>query len=150
SPEAMARVMPRLFVEEFGLLPLRVAGSRILYLGFEDRLDASVALAVEQMSELQAESGLVNAAQGKAARSRLLECEAVAVRLESAADTDTLAARVTAILEQKQPAASRLVRLHEHYWLRVWLERGAAGRMGSLPVTGEDVFDYVFSVGVRA
>ena len=59
SPEAMALVMPKIFVEEFGLLPMRVAGSRILYLGFADRLDASAAFATEQMTELKVESGVV-------------------------------------------------------------------------------------------
>src|SRR6185437_3571236 len=38
SPEAMALVMPEVFVERFGLMPLRIAGSRILYLAFEDHL----------------------------------------------------------------------------------------------------------------
>ena len=56
----MALVMPRQFVEEFGVLPLRVAGSRLLYLGWEDRLNASVAYAVEQMSGMKVESGLVD------------------------------------------------------------------------------------------
>lgn len=149
SPEAMARVMPRLFVEEFGLLPLRVAGSRILYLGFEDRPDASVALAVEQMTELQAVSGLVQDEPLRAARSRLLECDAVSVTLDAVSDADALAAKITAILEQKQPMESRLVRLHGYYWLRMWMERGTVGKLGSLPVTGDDMRDYVFTLGAR-
>ena len=58
-----------------------------------------------------------------------------------------MAARITAILEQKQPIASRLVRLHQYYWLRMWLESGAMGKAGSLPATSEDVMDHVFTVG---
>jgi len=150
SPETMARVMPRLFVEEFGLLPLRVAGSKILYLGVEDRLDASVTLAVEQMTELQVVSGLVTAPQLMIARSRLMECETVAVRQEQLSDADTLAARITAILEQKQPVESRLARVHGYYWLRLWMERGTVGRLGSLPTTGEDMRDYIFTLGARS
>jgi hypothetical protein len=147
SPEAMALVMPKLFVERFALLPLRVAGSRILYLGFADRLDASAALATEQMTELKVESGVVEGTQFGAARSRLLACEGVEVKLEKAEDKDAMAARITAILEQKQPIASRLVRLHQYYWLRLWLESGAIGKVGNLPGTGEDVKDHVFTVG---
>jgi hypothetical protein len=60
-----------------------------------------------------------------------------------------MAGRITAVLEQKQPIASRLVRLHQYYWLRMWLESGALGKVGSLPATGEDVRDYVFAVGTR-
>ena len=72
TPERMALVMPRLFVEEFGAVPLRVRGERVLQLGFEDKLDASVALVVEKMTELQVQSGLVAGAQLRVARQRLL------------------------------------------------------------------------------
>ena len=61
------------------------------------------------------------------------------MKLEVAEDKDAMAARITAILEQKQPIASRLVRLHQYYWLRIWLESGALGKAGNLPVTSEDV-----------
>jgi hypothetical protein len=148
SPEAMALVMPGMFVEFFGLLPLRVAGTQILYLGFSSQLDASAALAVEQMTGLKVESGVVESAQFEAARSRLLACDGVEAKLETAEGRDAMAARITAILEQKQPIASRLVRLHQYYWLRIWLESGALGKAGNLPVTSEDVVDHVFTVGV--
>jgi hypothetical protein len=147
APQEMALVMPKLFVEKFELLPLRVAGSRILYLGFDDRLDATSAFAVEKMTELKVESGLVEGAQFQIARRRVLECRGVEMKLETAADEDVLAARMTAILEQKKPVASRLVRLHQYYWMRIWLENGAAGKVGSLPRTGEDVNDYIFTIG---
>jgi hypothetical protein len=147
APEAMALAVPKLFVEKFELLPLRVAGSRILYLGFDDRLDATSAFAVEKMTELKVESGLVEGAQFQTARSRLLEYRGVEMKLETVADEDVLAARMTAILEQKKPVASRLVRLHQYYWMRVWLESGAVGKVGSLPRTGEDVMDYIFTIG---
>ena len=67
-------------------------------------------------------------------------------KLETVEDKDAMAARITAILEQKQPIASRLVRLHQYYWLRMWLESGALGKAGSLPVTSEDVKDHVFTI----
>jgi hypothetical protein len=150
SPEAMALVVPKVFVEKFGLLPLRVAGSRILYLGFADRLDASAALATEQMTELKVESGVVEGRSFEAARIRLLACDGVEMKLEAAEDKDAMSARITAILEQKQPIASRLVRLHQYYWLRMWLESGALSRgAGNLPVTSEDVKDHVFAVGAH-
>jgi hypothetical protein len=148
SPEAMALVMPKIFVETFGLLPLRVAGSRILYLGSMDRLDASVAFAMEQMTELKVESGVVEGEQFEAARRRLLACDGVEMRLESLEDKDSMSARITALLEQRQPLAARLVRVHQYYWLRMWLESGALGRVGSLPgAAGEDVMDYGFTIG---
>ena len=145
SPEAMALVLPRIFVEKFGLLPLRIAGARILYLGFADRLDASAAFAIEQMAELKVESGIVEGSLYEAARKRLLACDGVETKLDMVEDKDAVAAKVTAILEHKQPIASRLVRLHQYYWLRLWLESGAMSNVGSLPRTEEDVIDYVFT-----
>jgi hypothetical protein len=149
SPEAMALVMPKVFVERFGLLPLRVAGSRILYLGFADRLDASAAFATEQMTELKVESGVVEGTQFEIARRKMLACDGVDVKLEKVEDKDAMAAKITAILEQKQPIAARLVRLHQYYWLRLWLESGVIGRAGTLPATGEDMKDHVFTVGAE-
>jgi hypothetical protein len=96
---------------------------------------------------LKVESGLVEGAQFQTARSRLLEYRGVEMKLETAADEDVLAARMTAILEQKKPVASRLARLHQYYWMRVWLESAAVGKVGSLPRTGEDVMDYIFTIG---
>jgi hypothetical protein len=147
SPRAMALAVPRDFVEEFGLLPLRVAGGRILYLGFEDHLDAAAALALEQMSELKVESGLVPTEEYAAARRSLLECEGVPVKTAVVAEADSLAAKITAILEHKQPVASKLVRIHQYYWLRLWLESSAKSGSGTLPRDSEDVLDYVFTVG---
>ena len=147
SPEVMALVMPRMFVEQFEVLPLRVAGSRILYLGSPNRLDASTAFALEQMTELKVESGVVEGGLYESACERLLASEGVETKLEKVDDKDAMAARMTAILEQKQPVGSRVVRLHQYYWLRLWLEAGAFGGAGSLPRTGEDLKDYVFAVG---
>ena len=147
SPRAMALVAPSIFIHQFGMLPIRVAGSKILYLGFEDRLDAASALALEQMTGLKIESGLVETKGYEAARRALLESEGVPLREESCDERDAMASRVTAILEQKQPVAAKIVRLHHYYWLRLWLEPSAISRQGTLPIHGEDMLDYVFSVG---
>ena len=149
-PGEMALVMPRQFVEEFGVVPLRVAGSRLLYLGWEDRLNASVAYGVEQMSGVKVESGLVNGVDLRAARARLLEAEGVPTAVQTAEDEDALAAKITGVLEQKQPVAARLVRLHQYYWLRLWLESGTKGSVGNLPRSSEDMQDCVYTVGGRA
>jgi hypothetical protein len=149
SPREMVLVMPGQFVEEFGLVPLRVAGGRLLYLGCEDRLNASVAYAVEQMSGLKVESGLVEGAQLRSARTSLSAAEAIPQTVKAVADQDALAAQITAVLEQWQPVASRLVRLHQFYWLRLWLESGTKGEAGLLPRSAEDMMDYIFTVTTR-
>jgi len=146
----MALVLPRLFLKELGLLPLRVAGSRILYLAFKEQLDAASAFAIEQMSGLKVESGLVGETQFETARVRLLESNFVTAKTITVSDQEALAVKIAKILDQAQPVGARLVRIHQYYWLRMWLEAGAYSGVGSLPATGEDVSDAVFTVGGRA
>jgi len=147
SPDSMMLVAPKIFLNRFGAVPLRVAGSKILYLGFEQRLDASVAFAIEKMTDLKVESGLVEGEQFRSAQHRLLACPAVEAKQQTMADKDEMAGRMTSILEQKQPIASRFTRMHDFYWMRIWLENGAIGKTGMVPRTGEDVNDYIFVIG---
>jgi hypothetical protein len=147
SPTAMARVMPKRFIAEFGLIPLRVAGSALLYLAFEEKMNASTALAVEQMAGLKVESGLLSARQFDQASSSLLAAEGIPVTLNQVADADGLTRGIFNALEQSQPVAARLVRVHHYYWLRMWLESGATSGAGTIPPTGEDVQDYIFRIG---
>ena len=147
SPSAMALAMPKRFLAEFGLLPLRVAASSILYVAFDHQLNAAAALGVEQMSSLRVESGLLSVAQFETARERLLQAEAVPATTTQVPDADALTAGIAKVLETRQPVASRLVRVHQYYWLRTWLENGAIGGAGQLPRSAEDVHDDLFHIG---
>ena len=101
SPESMALVVPKIFVQKLGMLPLRTAGSRILYLGFSERLDASAAFATEQMSGLKVESVVVDADQFETARGKLLICDGVDIKLETVDDKDAMAAKINCGLRAK-------------------------------------------------
>ena len=147
SAAAMALVMPKRLVAEFGLVPLRVAGSSLLYLAFEEQMDAVTALSVERMSGLKVESGLLAASDFASARQGVLEAEAVPVQMKSVADRDGITNAIVKVLEQRQPLATRIVRVHQYYWLRMWLESGAMAGAGNLPTSTEDVEDYLFLVG---
>ena len=147
EPQTMALVMPRIFVQELNLLPLRIAASRLLYLAFEDRLDASAAFALQQMTDLKVESGLVETEALERARERLTGCEFVPAAQESMRDSEQMIARIVEVLEDRQPIAARLVRVQRFYWLRTWLEAGTQGPAGTIPVSTEDVFDTIFRVG---
>ena len=146
SPSAMALVMPKRFITEFGLVPLRVAGSALLYLAFENRTNAATALGLEQMTGLKVESGLLSGTQFQRAKKAVMESESVPVNMEVAADTDEVCNVLTKVLEQRQPLASRLVRVHEYYWMRIWLESGAMNGAGGIPSDTRDVEDYLVSV----
>ena len=147
SPTAMAMALPKLFIEKFGILPLRLAGAKILYVAFEDHLDASSAFAVEQMSGLRTESGVVVADKFREACGRLLQCQFVELTECRVPDRDTLAKAIATVIDEKPTLASRLVRLRQYYWLRSWTAIGTYPRGGNLPVRVQDAADYLFTIG---
>lgn len=149
SPTAMAVVMPKRLVAEFGLVPLRIAGSTLLYLAFEERMDAAVALGVEQMCGLKVESGLLAATQFQEVRAAVLGANGVPAHIQPVVDRDALTAGIVRVLEKSQPVATRLVRIHQYYWLRMWLESGATRGVANVPPGPEDVEDHLFLVGKR-
>jgi hypothetical protein len=105
---------------------LRVAAGRILYLGFEDHLDAALALAIERMTGLEVVGGLIQESQFHPAHSRLLEARFPAAELIEAATEPALASAFAKAVERTRPVESRLVRVHDCFWLRMWtrLDRG--------------------------
>jgi hypothetical protein len=126
--EGLAVLVPRLFVDAFGALPLRVSAGKLLYLGFEDRLDPILALAVERMSGLRVESGLVAESQFGVAHARMLNAKFPPVELIEAASELAVARSLARSIEQARPVASRLVRVHDCLWLRMW-RRSQSGPM---------------------
>lgn len=120
DPNALAPLLPRFFVDAFGALPLRLAGTRVLYMGFEDRLDPILALALERISGLRVETGIVATSQFAPAHARMLESAFPAVELMEAASEPVLVRALARRVEQLRPVESRLARVHDCLWLRLW------------------------------
>ncbi len=120
DPESLASLLPRLFVDAFGALPLRVAAGRLVYLGFEDRLDPVLALALERMSGLRVENGLVRGSLFRPAHTRMLQAAFPPVELLEAASEPALVRTLAGKMERARPVDSRLVRVHDCLWLRMW------------------------------
>ncbi len=142
--EALATLLPRLFVDAFGALPLRVAAGKLLYLGFEDRLDPVVALAVERMSGLRVESGLVQESLFGPAHARMLGARFSPVELIEAASEPAAVHALARSIERTRPVASRLVRVHECLWLRMWRRP----QSGPMPERGSTQ-DLICSIGTH-
>lgn len=140
--EALAIILPRLFVDAFGALPLRVAAGKLLYLGFEDRLDPVLALAIGRMSGLRVESGLVQDALFRPAHERMLKARFPSVELIEATSEPAIVHVLTRAMEKHRPAEARLVRVHDCLWLRLWKRNPT----GPLPDPG-DVLDLICSIG---
>jgi hypothetical protein len=127
-PGKMASLVPRLFLDAFGVLPLRKAGTRNLYLGYADAIDRCVNFAIERMTGLRVESGLIDGTDFGRAHSRMLDEAFPPARLIEAGSGEALAASFAGILDGAKPVESRLVRIHDYYWLRMW-----SGRTGVEP-----------------
>lgn len=130
--EGLAALAPRLFVDAFGALPLRTAAGRILYLGFEDRLDPVLALGVERMTGLRVECGLVAGSAFRPAHAAMLRAGFPPVELMEASSEASLAQALARTLERARPVDSRLVRVHDCLWLRMWLRP----QIGAIPEAG--------------
>ncbi|MGD0902955.1 MAG: hypothetical protein ABR924_08430 [Terracidiphilus sp.] len=142
DPEALSALVPRLFVDAFGALPLRVAAGKLLYLGFEERLDPVLALAIERMTGLRVESGLVPGSQFRLAHARMLSARFPRIELIEAGSEPAAVHALSKAIERVQPAESRLVRAHECLWLRMW----PRPQVGPLPETAS-VEDLICSIG---
>lgn len=118
--EGLTTFLPRLFIDAFGALPLRVAAGKILYLGFEARLDPVLALAVERMTGLRVECGLVQESFFHTAHTRMLNAKFPHVELIEASSEQALWQALARRVEKVRPVESRLVRMHDCFWLRMW------------------------------
>jgi hypothetical protein len=113
-------IIPRLLSESFGFVPLRLTSSGMLYLAFEDRIDHSLALAIERMTSLRVESGLLSTTEFAEAHRRLSEGRFAPARMIEAASVDLLAEAFSRLIEKEKPAEARLVRVRDLLWLRLW------------------------------
>lgn len=131
DPAVMTAVMPRLFVDAFGALPLRIVGGRLLYLGFEAALDPVLALALERISGLRVESGIVAGTAFHRAQQNILALSFPGVELIEAISGSAAALALARSFERARPGAGRLVRVHDCLWLRMWEKAGTGFAPGS-------------------
>jgi hypothetical protein len=117
--ESLTGLLPRLFIDAFGALPLRVAAGKLLYLGFEDRLDPVLALAIERMTGLRVESGLVQGSLFAPVHTRMLGAKFPPVELIEASSELAAVHALTKAVERAKPIDSDLVRVHDCLWLRM-------------------------------
>jgi hypothetical protein len=136
--------VPRLLSESFGFVALRLTGSGVLYLAFEDRIDHSIALAVERVTKLKVESGLLSAPEFDLARERVSQGHFPRARMIEAGNLDLLADAFTAHIEKEKPSEARLVRIRDLFWLRLWSQPNARDLRGG---GAEDVMGSVVRFG---
>lgn len=140
-PERMTMFAPRLLLEAFQILPLRVAGTALLYAGFREGIDRSLCFAMERMADLKVEAGVVNGSEFDRAHERLMRGNFPRARLVEASNIKALSGTLTRVIEEIRPCQSRMVRVHDYLWLRLWKRSDSAIRGTNLPAPSavEDV-----------
>ena len=116
-------LLPRLFVEAFGALPLTEASGRILYLGFEQSVDTALAFSIERMTGRRVESGILQSTSHSEGMDRMRNQTLPEAQVAEAASECAAAHLLAKSIERAQPASSRLVRVHDWLWLRMILKR---------------------------
>ena len=79
-------------------------------------LNATLALALERLTDLGVESGMLLSEEIPSAENSLAKAEQVAANVEAVHDMGSLTSRIATLLEQKQPVNARLVRVRQYFW----------------------------------
>ena len=147
DPAQMASAFPRIMIDTFAVLPLRLAGRQLLYVAFEDRIDRCLVLAVERMLGLKVEAGVMRESEFAGLRQQVLRAQFPKIRLLEAANMRGVVHAFTALIEERKAVRSQIVRVQDFFWLRIW-SRSAQQSQGSLPGV-EEVEDMVCTLAMR-
>jgi len=91
------------------------------------------------------ESGLVRGSLFRPAHTRMLSARFPGVELIEASGEPALVHAISKSLERARPVQSRLVRVHDCLWLRMWL----SPQNGSFPASAS-IRDLICSIGARS
>ncbi len=138
-----ATIVPRVLAETFGFVPLRLTATGILYLAFEDRIDHSLTLAVERMTGLRVESGLLSTSEFRRAQQDFTQGRFARSRMIEAGSIELLAEAFARHIEKRQPVQARVVRLHDLFWLRLWHQDGEPSTTSAQNPGPEDIIGSV-------
>lgn len=120
QPETVSTLIPRILLDTYGMVPLRTGSARLAYLAFEDRMDSTVALAVERMSGLRIEAGVVTASQFLRVHERMMGAAFPKAQLLEVKTPALIAKEIAAAIERARPHQAKLVRMRRYFWLRLW------------------------------
>ena len=115
-----ARLAPRIFSEAFGALPLRVAGGVLLYVAFRGQIDPCVSFAIEQVTGLRVEAGIMEGSLFDRCYGELMEARTPKLRLMEAERETAVVHALSRTLESAKPVEAKLARVHDCLWLRMW------------------------------
>lgn len=139
-------VVPRLLLKSFGLAPLRLTASGGLYLAMEDRIDHSLTFAVERMTGLRVVSGLLPTGDFAEVRRRMIGARFPHAQLIETGSPDLLVDAFAQHIEREKPTESRIVRMRDLFWMRLWYGPSGHRANPSLAADTEDIIGSMTSL----
>lgn len=141
-------LLPQLFADAFGAMPVHGPTGKSLYLGFEQNVDKTLALALERIEGLRVECGIVPTSTFRESLRLIRRRNSPGIQIAEAA-IDIAAAHVFAkAIERARPIGSRLVRVHDWLWMRMVCAPKPAGLAGDSNI--RDVVCRVVRAEVKA
>jgi hypothetical protein len=126
--EPAPALLPAVLRRRYDLALLRQGPDAALYLAGKYRPEHAAARAVEHMLHEPVHAAFIEDGMWQ-----LAEMDAADVELEIPG-RDGVAAYISELVERARPSDARLVRVHDHLWLRLWI-----GRRGRRPMQVRDV-----------
>lgn len=115
--EFVTSVIPDLLCHRYGLALLRQRRDAVFYLAAKYCADHAASRAVEHMLGAPVQAVFLEDSAWSSVASD------ASASVESDSGRDGIVACIAELVERSRPANARLVRIHDHLWLRMWLRR---------------------------
>lgn len=140
--QRLALWAPRDLLWSAGAIPAGPNEHGRLRLAFVESVDTSLMVAIERMSGEHVERGIMTPGDYRQAAECHVELEPVACISETVETTVELIELLGRRAVDAQPVASRLVRVHDFYWMRMWLDEKTLNQgVAHLPASPEGLQD---------
>ncbi len=148
----MAAVAPRAILQRTGTLPLRlvrgtdqseraIGPEHRLAVAFTEAIDPQAVFGLRWMHDVAVDAGVAPKTQWAEAHTHVLSASGVPAEEMDCASLADMENSIIRTLKRLQPVESRWARVHEFFWLRLWLEPAA---LAGGPQQTEDVADFVY------
>ncbi len=150
--QGMAALAPQVILQRTGTLPLRLfhdgrggeqthAHEHRIAVAFTESIDPQAVFALRWMHDIGVDAGVAPKTQWAQAQAHLLSATGVPCEEARCTSLSEMEGLISRTLKRLQPVESRWARVHEYFWLRLWLEPAA---LTAGPQRTEDVLDFLY------
>jgi hypothetical protein len=113
--------IPREILESYRILPLPARGRNALFLAFESAVDTVSSYAIQHITGMRTEAGVTGEEEFGRTWARSLELQNRASATVAVTGSEEICNAAASVLRGPEIADARLIRLHQHLWLRAIL-----------------------------